>query len=62
MKIANVSFAPGRRLTRERRTQESLVLNVRRQLAQSVYLLSVISAMVGWIWLLTSVAIELFSL
>jgi len=30
-------------------------------LAQSVYLFSIISATVGWVWLLTSIAVEMLS-
>jgi hypothetical protein len=51
------------RLRSEGRSQERLVsnLSVFRSLAQSVYLLSIVSAMLGWIWLLASIGMELFS-
>jgi hypothetical protein len=62
MKIADVFFAPGLRLTNERSAQERVASqrNVRGLLAQSTYLFATISAMIGWIWLLTSIGFELF--
>jgi hypothetical protein len=62
MKVADVFFAPGLRLTSERSVQERFASqrNVRSLLAQSIYLFATISAMIGWIWLLTSIGIELF--
>jgi hypothetical protein len=60
MKIAHAIF--GRGLTSERRAHEKLASRWnRRLLTQSVYLLAITLAMLGWIWLLTSIGIELIS-
>jgi hypothetical protein len=61
MKIARAFF--GRGLTSERRAREKVASSWDRTLlTQSVYILAITLAMLGWIWLLTSIGIELISL